>query len=416
MRILVLGSGVVGVTTAYELTADGHEVLVLDRQAEAGMETSYANAGLIAPGHVYAWASPRAPRILLQSLWRSDAALKFRLRADPQLWQWGLRFLANCTTARNRANTLRKLSLCLYSQRRLAEVARDSGVAYDAIRAGILYLYRDPAHFETGVANMRLLQEHGLELEAIDAARIIALEPALGLAQGKFVGAIFAPKDESGDCLKFTQGLAATAARQGAEFRMAHEVQALEREGERITGILTDKGRLQGDAYVLAMGSYSPRLARPLGLDLPIYPVKGYSLTLPLLDAQAAPEIGGVDEAHLVAFARLGDRLRLTATADFAGYDTSYEAGHFATMLRVARELFPHAAAYDKPDYWACLRPMTPDGPPILGRCRFTNLYLNTGQGHMGWTMAAGCSRIVADLIAGRAPAIDITGLTLDRY
>jgi len=190
----------------------------------------------------------------------------------------------------------------------------------------------------------------------------------------------------------------------------------VQRRGDHVTGVLTDKGRVEGDAYVLALGSYSPLLARPLGLDLPVYPVKGYSLTLPIAEPAAAPRIGGVDEAYLVAYATMGDRLRLTATADFAGYDTSFEAGHFAGMLRVARELFPHAAAYDKPDYWACLRPMTPDGPPIIGRCKLANLYLNTGQGHMGWTMAAGCSRIVADLIAGRAPAIDIAGLTLDRY
>ncbi|HEX4569841.1 MAG TPA: D-amino acid dehydrogenase [Dongiaceae bacterium] len=417
MRVVVLGSGVVGVTTAYYLAADGHETVVIDRQPKAGLETSYANAGLIAPGHVYSWASPRAPKILLQSLWRSDAALKFRLKADPRLWLWSLRFLANCTAARNRANTLRKLSLCLYSQAQLAALARDTAVEYHAIRKGLLYLYRDPAHFETGTANMRLLQEHGLELQAIDPARIVALEPALAAAQGKFVGAIYAPSDESGDCLKFTQGLAAVAAGRGVDFKHEHEVRRIEQQGGRITGIVTDKGRVEGDAYVLALGSYSPILARPLGLDLPVYPVKGYSLTLPLAEgAGTAPLIGGVDEANLVAYAALGDRLRLTATADFAGYDTSYAASHFAGMLRVARELFPQAAAYDKPDYWACLRPMTPDGPPIIGRCKIANLYLNTGQGHMGWTMAAGCSRIVADLIAGRAPAIDIAGLTLDRY
>ncbi len=416
MRIVVLGGGIVGVTTAYDLASDGHEVVLVDRQAAVGRETSYANAGLIAPAHVYAWASPRAPMILLQSLWRSDSALKFRLKADPRMWAWSLRFLANCTAARNRANTLRKLSLCLYSQARLGELAREGGVEYDAIRAGLLYLYRDPAHFETGTANMRLLQEHGLELQAIEPGRIAALEPTLAPVQGKFAGAIYAPKDESGDCLKFTQGLAEAAGRRGVELRMGHLIRALEQHGGRIRAAVTDQGRVEGDAFVLALGSYSPLLARPLGVHLPVYPVKGYSLTLPILEAREAPRIGGVDEGHLVAYATLGDRLRLTATADFAGYDTSFAAPHFAGMLRVARELFPHAAAYDKPDYWACLRPMTPDGPPILGRCGIANLYLNTGQGHMGWTMAAGCSRIVADIIAGRTPALDIAGLTLDRY
>ena len=416
MRVVVLGGGVVGVTTAYYLAADGHEVALVDRQPGAGLETSRANAGLIAPGHVYAWASPRAPWILLQSLWREDSALRFRLKADARMWLWSLRFLANCTAARNRANTLRKLSLCLYSQGELAQLRREAAIDDDAIAAGLLYLYRDPAHLETGTANMRLLQEHGLDLQAIDAARVVALEPTLAAARDKLAGAIYAPKDESGDCLKFTQGLAAAVARRGVELRMNQAILGLERRGDRIAGVLTDKGRVEGDAYVLALGSFSPLLARPVGIDLPVYPVKGYSLTLPIADPGQAPRIGGVDEGYLVAYATLGDRLRLTATADFAGYDTNYAAPDFAGMLRVARELFPRAAAYDKPDYWACLRPMTPDGPPILGRCKLANLFLNTGQGHMGWTMAAGCSRIVADIVAGRPPAIDIAGLTLDRY
>jgi D-amino-acid dehydrogenase len=416
MRIVILGSGVVGVTTAYCLAADGHEAVVIDRQAEAGLETSYANAGLIAPGHVYAWASPRAPLILLQSLWRDDSALKFRLKADPYMWAWGLRFLANCTAERNRVNTLRKLSLCLYSQSELAVLRREANIDYDGTEAGLLYLYRDPAHFELGTTNMRLLQDHGLSLHAVDAERVAELEPALAPAKQKLAGAIYAPGDESGDCLKFTQGLATAAARLGAEFRMGHVVLRLECDGARILGVDTDKGRVEGEAYVLALGSFSPILARQIGLGLPVYPVKGYSITLPIIEPKEAPRIGGVDEDHLVAYATLGNRLRLTATADFAGYDTSFAAGHFAGMVRISRELFPHAAAYDEPDYWACLRPMTPDGPPILGRCKFANLFLNTGQGHMGWTMAAGCARILADVIGGRSPAIDIAGLTLDRY
>src|SRR5215469_6190248 len=300
MRVVVLGSGVVGVTTAYYLAAEGHETVVVDRQPKAGLETSYANAGLIAPGHVYSWASPRAPKILLQSLWRSDAALKFRLKADPRLWLWSLRFLANCTAARNRANTLRKLSLCLYSQAQLAEIARDTAIEYHAIRKGLLYLYRDPAHFETGTANMRLLQENGLALQAIDASRAAELEPALAATKHKFAGAIYAPGDESGDCFRFTQALAAAAIGLGAEFRLGHLIRSLERDGVRIAGVKTDKGRIQGDVYVLALGSFSPILARPLGLHLPVYPVKGYSITLPIIQPEQAPRMGGVDEGHLV--------------------------------------------------------------------------------------------------------------------
>ncbi len=416
MRVVVLGAGVVGVTTAWYLAGDGHEVVVVDRQAAVGRETSFANAGLIAPGHVYSWASPRAPMILLRSLWQEDTALRFRLKADPRMWGWGLRFLANCTAARNRANTLRKLSLCLYSQKLLRELAQSAGLQFDHIAGGLLYLYRERGHFETGVANMAMLRDNGLPLEAVDADRIVELEPQLAGAKHKFAGAIYAASDESGDCFKFTEGLAAAAARKGVRFHLGDPILRLEKSNDRIQAVVTEQSRLEGDAYVLALGSYSPVLARPLGLDLPIYPVKGYSLTLPIDGRAGAPALGGVDEANLVAYARLGDNLRLTATAEFAGYDTTADPKHFQGMLRVARELFPDAADYDKPRYWACLRPMTPDGPPILGRTPIANLHLNTGQGHMGWTMAAGCSRIVADIIGGRRPALDIAGLTLDRY
>jgi D-amino-acid dehydrogenase len=415
MRIVVLGGGVMGVTTAYYLAAEGHEVVVLDRQKAVGQETSFANAGLIAPGHVYAWASPRAPMILLKSLYRDDTALRFRLKADPRLWAWSLRFLANCTAARNRKNTLRKLSLCLYSQKMLNELRAEAKLDYDRTAAGLLYLYRDKAHFDTGVANMAMLNNHGMSLQAVDPTRIAELEPQLAHAKDKLAGAIYSPTDESGDCLKFTERVAVAAVGHNVVFMLDHNIRRIEFAGDRITGVATDKGRIEGDAYVLALGSYSPLLASRLGIRLPIYPIKGYSVTLPIEDHKGAPTVAGVDEKNLVAYARLGDRLRLTATAEFAGYDTSYEAGNFANMLRVARDLFPTAAAYDKPDYWACLRPMTPEGTPILGRCRMKNLYLNTGSGHMGFTMSAGCARIVTDIIAGRNPAIDINGLTIDR-
>ncbi len=416
MRIVVLGGGVMGVTTAYYLAAEGYEVVVLDRQKAVAQETSFANAGLIAPGHVYAWASPRAPMILLKSLYRDDTSLRFRLKADPRLWAWSLRFLANCTAARNRKNTLRKLSLCLYSQKMLKELSAEAKLDYDHTAAGLLYLYRDKAHFDIGVANMAMLNDHGMSLQAIDPARIAELEPQLAHAKDKLAGAIYSPTDESGDCRKFTERVAVAAVGKNVVFMLDHDIRRIEFAGDRISGVATDKGRIEGDAYVLALGSYSPLLASPLGIRLPIYPIKGYSVTLPIEDHKGAPTVAGVDEKNLVAYARLGDRLRLTATADFAGYDTSYEAGNFAHMLRVARDLFPTAAAYDKPDYWACLRPMTPEGTPILGRCRMKNLYLNTGSGHMGFTMSAGCARILTDIIAGRNPAIDINGLTIERY
>ncbi len=413
MRVVVLGGGVIGVATAYYLAQGGATVTVVDRQPGPARETSFANAGLIAPAHAYAWASPRAPGVLLRSLWRDDTALRLKPRLDPRLLGWGLRFLANCGAARNRANTLTKLRLCIYSRAQLIALRESEGLAYDAVAKGALYLYRDAAHLGIATANARLLADHGLRIETIDRDRCLDIEPALAPVADRIAGAIYAPDDESGDCRLFTEALARRSADLGVAFRWGETVRRLDGDGERVAAVLTDRGRIAGDAFVLALGSYSPAIARGVGVRLPIYPVKGYSLTFPVKDTHAAPTVPGVDEHYLVAFARFGDRLRVTATAEFAGYDTGYAPADFTVMTRVARELFPAAADFDRPEPFACLRPMTPDGPPIMGRGRHRNLWLNTGHGHIGWTMAAGSGRIVADLILGRAAGIDLAGLTL---
>lgn len=416
MKTIVMGAGVVGITAAYYLAKAGCEVTVLDRQPGAARETSFANAGIIAPGHANAWASPRAPMILLKSLVRDDTALRFKLTADPRMWAWSLRFLANCTAERNRVNTLRKFHLCLYAREALIALRDETGIGYDACAKGALYLYRDAAHLLTGVQAMQRLAEHGLPYERVDRERCAELEPALGPVKDRIVGGIYCPMDESGDCHLFSANLAGLCERLGVAFRYGTTVQGLRAEGEHITAVVTDRGELSADAYVLSLGSYSPQVARTVGLKLPIYPIKGYSLTVPVDGRNLAPTLPLVDEHYLVACARFGDRLRLTATAEFAGYDTSFAPKDFAPMLRVARELFPDGGDYDRPDYWACLRPMTPDGPPILGRARHRNLYLNTGHGHIGWTMACGTGRLTADLVTGRQAELDLTGLTLDRY
>ncbi len=416
MKVIVMGGGVIGVTTAWYLASAGHDVTVIDRRDGVARETSFANAGLIAPGHAYAWASPRAPMTLLKSLVSSDTALRFRLKADLRMWAWSLRFLANCTTERNRANTIVKVKLCSYSREALIALRRETGIAYDETTKGALYLYRDKEHLRTGLANMQLLNDHGVDLKELDPDGIATLEPALAHFKGKLAGAIYAPKDESGDAFAFTEKLAAMAAARGVAFQLGTKIDGIAASGDRIEGVVTDKGRITGDHYVLALGSYSPLAARRLSVKLPVYPIKGYSVTIPTEGFDGTPMIGGVDEQYLVAFCRMGDRLRLTATADFAGYDTDYEAKDFSVMLRVARELFPNAGAFDRPSFWACLRPMTPDGPPIIGGTRYGNLWLNTGHGHMGWTMACGSGRIVADLIQGRAPDIDVAGFSPARY
>ncbi|MBF5096089.1 D-amino acid dehydrogenase [Azospirillum sp. INR13] len=411
MKVIVMGSGVVGVTTAYCLLKDGHEVTVVERHDGAADETSFANAGLVAPGHAYTWASPKAPKILLKSLWRNDQALRFRLRLDPALWSWSLKFLGNCRAERVAVNTARKVRLSLYSQDMLHEVVEDTGVAFDGAKGGLLYLYRTPAAFDAGVAKMKILTDNGLPLEVVDRDRAAAIDPALLPTKDRIVGGIYAPSDESGDARLFTRNLADWCAERGVRFLYGTTISGVETAAGEVTGLLTDKGRLTADAYVLALGCQSAALAKPLGLSLPIYPIKGYSVTVPVAGRNNTPRIGGVDEENLVAYAPMGDRLRITATADFAGYDKRHSPADFQTMLAAARDLFPDAADYSRPSYWAGLRPMTPEGTPIFGRGRQRNLFLNTGHGHMGWTMSCGSARITADLIAGRIPAIPLDGM-----
>lgn len=411
MKTVVLGAGLAGITTAWYLAAQGRQVTVIDRQGLPASETSYANAGMIAPGHAYTWASPRAPGILWRSL-RDDAqALLLRPRLDPRMWAWLWQFLRNCTADKARSNTARKLVLCRYSQAELSRLTGQLELQYDLLSTGALYLYRDETLFRKGVANMQVLVDGGMPLRGISREEALRLEPAL--AHCEFSGAILSPTDESGDARMFTRHLAKQCAAAGVEFMMDTPIRRIEAQGDRIVGVHTDKGVVTGDDYVLALGCDSPLVSRSLGYRLPIYPVKGYSVTFPIRDGDEAPSMSGVDEQALVAWARYGNRLRLTATAEFTGYDRSHAPANFAPMLKVARQLFPNGADFSQPDYWAGLRPMTPEGTPILGKSRHRNLFLNTGHGHMGWTMACGTARVVTDIMAGRAPEIDITGMTL---
>jgi D-amino-acid dehydrogenase len=416
VKTLVLGGGVVGVTTAYCLAKAGHEVTLVDQQDALGTEATGGNAGIIAPGHSFAWASPRAPRMLWQSLRGAETAIRVRLTADPQLYAWGLRFLRECTSARARRNTLIKLRLCQYSQTVLNEVVRAEAIEYHAITRGALYLHRDPVELEAGIKKMALLAEHGQKQEILDANAVARLEPAFEPVKAKIAGAIRDLGDSSGDSRVFTDELARIARdKHGVTIRLGTRVTALRADGDRIDGVATSAGVLTADSYVLALGVGAPVVARTAGVSLPIYPAKGYSSTFPLKPGGLAPTISGVDEQWLVGWSRLGDRLRLTSTAEFAGYDWGWTPRDFNNILKLARDLFPDAADYEGGEYRACLRPMTPDGPPILGLGRHRNLFLNCGHGHMGWTMACGTARIVADLMMGRMPDLDLEGLTVRR-
>jgi D-amino-acid dehydrogenase len=413
MKTLVLGGGVVGVTTAYFLAKAGHEVTILEEKDGLGLEASAGNAGIIAPGHSFAWASPRAPAMLLRSLRGDETAIRVRLAPDPHLYTWGLRFLRECTAPRARRNTLIKLRLCQYSQGVLNELARVEGIEYDAIAQGALYLYRDPAELEAGVKKMALLAEHGQKQEILDANAVAKLDPVFEPVKSRIAGAIRDLGDASGDSRLFTEKLGVLCRdRLGVGVKLGSRIIALRSGGDRIDGVVTNDGVLTADSYVLALGVGSPIVARTVGVSLPIYPAKGYSSTFPLRPGVRAPIIPGVDERWLVAWSRLGDRLRLTSTAEFAGYDWGWTPRDFNNILRFARDVFPEAVDFDRGEYRACLRPMTPDGPPILGLGRHRNLFFNSGHGHMGWTMACGTARIVADLMSGRMPELDLEGLT----
>jgi len=416
MDIVVVGAGLAGVTAAWELAKAGHAVTVVERHARPASETSFANAGLVAPGHAFTWASPKAPRVLLRSLFRDDQALRLKLRLDPEMWAWCWKFLRNCTSEKARINTGRKVRLCLYSQHVLHEILAESGVECHYQKGGLLYLHRSQTALDTAAANMRILAENGCDLRVLDRDAAAAIDPALAPAKAKIAGAIFAPNDEGGDSAAFTRGLAERCQARGVVFKFGTAVARFEAEDGRIARLVTADGGLRADAYVIAAGNEAARLARPLGVRLPIYPIKGYSLTVPIEAGHAPPTHGGVDEHYLFAYCRLGDKLRLTATAEFTGYDTTHKPGDFRVMLMAARDLFPNGAAYDRPSYWACLRPMTPEGTPIVGRTPYPNLFLDVGLGHMGWTMCSGAARLLMQIVDGRKTDIDMTGLTLKGY
>ncbi len=416
MKTLILGGGIVGVVTAYYLAKEGHEVTVVEAKDGLALEATAGNAGLIAPGHSFAWASPKAPGQLLRSLLGKETAIRVKLKPDLRLYTWGLKFLRECTAARARRNTLTKLRLCQYSQAVMTDLVRTEGIQYHAINGGALYVYRDPTELEVGARKMALLSEYGQKQEILDANGLAKLEPAFEPVKQKIAGAIRDCTDASGDARLFTENLARVCREKfGVAFQLGTVVTALKAAGDRVQGVVTSRGMLTADTYVLALGVQSPIVARTIGIELAIYPAKGYSVTFPIKEDGLVPTVGGVDEQWLVAWSRLGDRLRLTSTAEFAGYDWSWTARDFNNILRFARDMFADAAHYDKGQYRACLRPMTPDGAPILGKGRYRNLFLNVGHGHMGWTMAFGTARIVADLMTGQKPALDLEGLTARR-
>jgi len=412
MKVVVLGAGVVGMAAAYYLSRDGHEVTLVDRNELAASETSYGNAGLVSPGDSYAWASPGALTMFVKSLFRSDLGIKVRPSLDPHFLIWTLLFLRQCTPARAHVNTLRKLRIALYAKECINELQKQTGINYDARGRGILYFYRSQQSLDQGAKHMRLLADHGLEIEVVGRDRVVALDPGLKAAKDRIAGAIFSPMDQTGDSCKFSRNLAEWCAKNAnVKLRGGTTIRGLKTMGRKVSAVQTDKGEIAGDVFVLAMGADSAILGRTIGLRLPIYPVKGYSMTIPIKPGAAGPELGGVDEDKLIAYSRLGNRLRIACRAEFTGFDRSHKPADFQMLKEGADDLFPGVGDLSQAVYWAGLRPMTPTSVPILGPAIHENLFLNVGHGHVGWTMSCGSGKIVADLVAGRKPEIDMDGL-----
>ena len=416
MKVLVLGSGVIGVSAAYQLALAGHEVTVVDRQPAAAMETSCANAGEVSPGYSAPWAGPGVPLKAIKWLLMRHRPLVIRPNIDLALVRWGLAMLRNCTAARYEVNKSRMMRLAEYSRDCLRDLRAQTGIRYDERMQGTLQLFRTQQQLDASAADIAVLHKGGVAFELLDRAGCIVHEPALAAVDEKFVGGLRLPGDETGDCFKFTQRLAALAAARGVGFSYGTRIDRLLGGAAGIEGVATSTGTLTADAYLVALGSYSPLLLAPLGLRIPVYPVKGYSITLPITDAAGAPESTVMDETHKVAITRLGGRIRVGGTAELAGYTLKLHDARRRTLEHVVTDLFPGGGDVARAEFWCGLRPMTPDGTPIVGATAIGKLFLATGHGTLGWTMAAGTARVIADLVSGRAPEIDLAGLTIERY
>lgn len=416
MKVIVLGAGVIGVTTAWYLARAGAEVSVLDRQPGPGMETSFANAGELSYGMTSPWAAPGVPKKAVRWLFMRHRPLFIWPLISPTMWAWGLRMLANCNEASYRLNKGRMVRISNYSRDALPELLAEVPLDFDMREQGTLQLFRTEKQVKASKADQEVLAEFGSPYEVLDRDGCIAAEPGLTHVADKFVGGLRLTADRTGDCRMFTLALADRAAAHGVRFRYGVTIRELAVEGDRIAGVVTDQGRETADAYVCCLGPYAPILLRTVGIRLPIYPIKGYSITLPVTDAAAAPQSTIMDETHKVAITRLGDRIRVAGQAEIIGYNRRLGAHATDTVRHVVGDLFPKGGDLSRAEGWTGLRPMTPDGTPVLGPTRFPNLYLNTGHGTLGWTMAAGSGRAVADCVLGRAPGIDLDGLTAARY
>jgi len=411
MHVMVLGAGVVGVTTAWFLKNQGHDVTVLDRQSKAGLETSYANGGQVSVSHAEPWANPAAPLKVLKWLTQPDAPLLFRPRLDLAQWRWAASFLKECTSARAAYNIRQMVNLGTYSRTCLQALRKQISLDYDQLEKGILHFYTNPREFEAALEPARLMRDLGCDRQVIDAARAVELEPALAPIRERIAGATYTSEDESGDARKFTQALARKAEEAGVRFVYGAEILDFDRTRERLLGVQTLREghheTWRADAYVLSLGSFSAILARRLGLFLNIYPAKGYSITVPVRNPQAAFNVSLTDDEYKLVYSRLGDRIRVAGTAELNGYRRNLDLTRCRAIVRRTAEVMPEAGFWEKAEFWAGLRPATPSNVPYIGKSHIGNLYLNTGHGTLGWTHSCGSAAALADIISGRWPEVD---------
>lgn len=416
MKIMVLGGGVIGVTTAYYLAEAGHEVTVVDRQKGPALETSFANAGEISPGYASPWAGPGIPLKAIKWLLMKHGPLVVRPAFDPHMWTWLVKMLRNCTAERYAINKARMVPLAEYSRDTLKALREATGIAYDERAQGTLQLFRTQKQLDGTGGDVEVLKKYGVPYEILDQDGCIAAEPGLAGVREKFVGGLRLSRDETGDCKMFTDRLAELCVARGVKFEYGLTVWRVIRSRNRIANLSTSKGWLTADAYVMAMGSYSADFMRRVKRPIPVYPVKGYSITVPIQDAAVAPVSTVMDETYKVAITRLGNRIRVGGTAEISGFDLRLHESRRRTLEHSVGDLFPGAGAMRDATFWCGLRPMTPDGPPLIGRTELSNLYLNTGHGTLGWTMACGSAKVLSDIISSRVPDIDVRDLAQERY
>lgn len=416
MKIVIAGSGIIGVTTAYYLSLEGHDVTVIDRQDGSAMETSHANAGMLSTGYSAPWAAPSIPLKAIKWLSSEYSPLIISKPFDLSLISWAGKMLMNCTATRYEENKSRLLRLAQYSQQSFADLQSETSIDFDTESKGTLQLFRKAADLKGTSTDINILEKHGIESNMLSVDECIEVEPGLAGVREKIAGGLHIPIDETGDCFKFTRDLENKAKAAGVVFEYGVDIKSFENDGKNITGIITSNGKYTADKYVMAMGSYSPLFLKPLGINVPIYPVKGYSLTIPVKDAASAPVSTIMDETYKVAITRLGDRIRVGGTAELGGYNTDTPLKGRKTIDHVISDLFPDACDVNEAEFWAGLRPMTPDGAPIIGESSYDNLYLNTGHGTLGWTLSCGSARLMKDIICGHQTEIETDGFGLERY